>query len=269
MKKLNTNNAGRMPLWQADLDWMQQSYTEIIAELFKVLGTDTPYFVVTGCQVTHADGISITGGLIWWNGELLPVRPFTSDTTQSPFLRLTRVSYNPEAGARNFIAPDMAPVAVADTWQDDYIQPELLTHYSPTDDGEGVYIRAGALTLREIMARRIAGGESGWITVVEGTMPIHYKQIGRMVVLSGSTFSQLNSEPIATGLPIPLGGGAVLHHSCDPTDVGITINGEGGLCVEAHPEGGLPLLVGLTGMMYMAAEPYNPPFPHNPFVVEP
>lgn len=268
MKKLNTNNAGRMPLWQADLDWMQQSYTETIAELFKVLGMDTPYFVVTGCQVTHADGISITGGLIWWNGELLPVRPFSSDTTPSPFLRLTRVSYNPEAGARNFIGPDMSPVAVADTWQDDYIQPELLTHYSPTDDGEGVYIRAGALTLREIMARRIAGGESGWQNTQSeiSADDVQFKRIGRMVVLKGTVLVRDGSAtPMVEGLPVPLTP-TYLVYSELTHGVTVSVNAQGKLnCVSV-----IDLATyRVDGMMYMAAEPYNPPFPNNPFVVEP
>lgn len=270
MKKLNINNAGRMPLWQADLDWMQQSYTEAIANLFEVLGTDTPYFVVTGCQVTHADGgISITEGLIWWDGELLPVRPFSSDETPSPWLRLTRVTNNPTAGARNFIGSDLAPVAVADTWQDDYIQPELLTHYSPTDEGEGVYIRPGALTLREIMARRIAGAESGWQNTQSeiSTDDVQFKRIGQMVVLKGDVSVRDGSAmPMVEGLPVPLTPTFLVYSELEH-GITVSVNAQGKLnCVSVSD---YLDTYRVDGLMYMAAETYNTPFPHNPYVVEP
>ena len=77
MKKLNTNNAGRMPFWQADLDWIQQAYTQPIEDIVKELGmldasTPRPYFPVTGCRVSLNNGnISMSAGWFWWDGKLL------------------------------------------------------------------------------------------------------------------------------------------------------------------------------------------------------
>lgn len=253
MKKLNINNAGRMPLWQTDLDWMQQSYTEIIHELVKELANTGSYmFPVSGCRVTYNEGtgtVSMTAGWFWWDGELLPVRalPATPLEAANPHLaavHLTRVTNHPEAGARNFIGPDLAPVAVADTWQDDYLQPEACLRNDTF--ASGVTICPGAWTLHD----RLQLSESSWTEGTHGNL--QYKRIGRMVVLKGTVYVS-GTNPWETGLPAPIGGMAILHIGQLTTDLQIYVDADGGIFCKADT--GTTTLFNVTGMTYMSAEP--------------
>lgn len=261
MKKLNTNNAGRMPLWQADLDWLQDAFTEPIMALVDELkhNSSTYMMPITGCKVTKTDVIiSMTSGWFWWDGKMLPVRalePTKIELFTAPVVHLEKVTYCNPNGARNFIHADLTTEAVSDVWQDDYIQPTVVERSGSFTTG--VHILPGARTLFDNIKLRTTDSESGWNTIY-GSDPlcVSFKRIGRMVVLRGAVFSQIESTPITLGLPIPLGGWATLHHPTSSSDLNLHVNGEGGLTVEAHT-GGAPLLVNLTGMMYMAAEPYE------------
>ena len=276
MKKLNTNNTGRMPLWQADLDWIQQAYTGPIEAIVKELGIDDDYFVVTGCQVTHdVNQLSMTAGWMWWDGELLPVRPLEATPTVSIWLRLIRVTHSDPNGSRNFIKADQSTELVEDVWQDDYIQPVMMTNYSPNDEGAGVYIRTGAPTLAEqIRKNAVRDGESQWTTISGLADPesLQYKQIGRTVVLKGQVAVRDDATAAATGLPAPLGGKASLvtwktlaqfvgthyNHLLVDGQLYAYVNSSGNLIVrQTDVETQGVYLVSLDGMTYLADEPYT------------
>lgn len=266
MKRLNTNNTGRMPMWQKDLDFIQEAFTEPIMAILQELKIDNRYMMpVTGCKVTvdaNARTVSMSAGWFWWDGELLPVHALAStpwpegvEVAHAVGVHLTRVTNPIAEGARNFIHADLTIETVADVWQDDYAEPEACTYTSSYPSG--VTLRPDARTLFDDIKLRLTDSESGWNTIY-GADPIgvSFKRIGRMVVLRGTVFSQTDSTPITLGLPVPLGGYAALHHAVSASDLSLHVTGDGGLVVEAHPEGGVPLMVSLTGMMYMAEEPY-------------
>lgn len=271
MKKLNTNNTGRMPFWQADLDWIQQAYTEPIEAIIKELGIDDDYFVVTGCQVTHdVDQLSMTAGWMWWDGELLPVRPLEATNTVSIWLHLIRVTHSDPNGSRNFIKADQSTELVEDVWQDDYIQPVMMTHYSPNDEGAGVYIRTGAPTLADLIKARIADAESVWQNTrsENSSDTVQFKRIGKMVVLKGSiAVRNIVPENYVEGLPAPLSGQVTFSNGTLPYGIFLGIDSQCRLNCFTAVEGVNSCSV--DGMMYMAAERYNPSVSYNnPYVVE-
>lgn len=270
MKKLNINSAGRMPLWQKDLEFIQQAFTEpimaLIAELAK---TNTYRFPVSGCEVTFdadARTVSMSAGWFWWDGELLPVHalPATSleTTAHGAGVHLSRIGYNPVEGARNFVHADLTAETIEDVWQDDYLQPEAcLRNASYTS---GVTICPGAWTLHDRLRLAIAGGESEWL----GTQSeiqydnVQYKCVGQMVVLKGTVHVRDGSAmPSVQGLPVPMGGTAYLTNNEITHGATVTVNDRGWLHCTAIVDGLTSYRV--DGMMYMAASPYIPPIDMN------
>lgn len=207
MKHINTNHTGRMPLWQADLDWMQKGWAEPMEALIAELGMADGYFIITGCSpYMVGNRICMDAGWFWWNGRILPVRrlePALTNSFDNPVVRLTLVNYNDPRGARQFTLSDLTTQQVGDVWQDDYLTPTVVERsaYFPS----GVRLGVGAWTLSDIIANRAAGGESEWIG---GTM--QYKRIGRIVVLRGvvtnnATFDGMPVPLVPTSIPTPNG----------------------------------------------------------------
>ena len=267
MKRLNTNNAGRMPLWQADLDWLQQAYTEPIEVLIKELKIDSRHWTpVTGCKVTKTDQtIAMSAGWFWWDGELLPVRELKAVGTNSftnPVVHLEKVAFSNPDGARNFIHADLTPVTVTDVWQDDYLQPTIVERSATFTTG--VHILPGSQTLVDQLKIRIAGNESEWRSSELGA--ISFKRIGRMVVLKGATPGTYMGTPPAIpldgGFPEPLGGKASLF-TIGSDEVEVYIQGTT-LYATGAGAGEKPL----DGMMYMAEQPAVIPVDMNVIVCE-
>lgn len=257
MKKLNTNNAGRMPLWQADLDWIQAGFTEPITAIVGELGLSKEYFIITGCSVYKPDKshMAMDAGWFWWNGQILPVRALASTDIggfTNPVVRLTKVTYTDTAGARNFILSDLSTETVSNVWQDDYLTPTVVERSAAFT--AGVRLGIGAWTLRDIIQHHYSENESDWISGHSGDL--YFKRVGRMVILSGiATNVSATTQPVDEGFPVPLGGLAVLHTDANTDDFLIYINGNGELiCCSRTGGQGEPRL---TGMMYMAATPYQ------------
>lgn len=263
MKKLNTNNVGRMPLWEADLDWMQAGYTEPITALVAELGLSKSYFAITGCVPYKPDikTLAMPAGWFWWNGQILPVRELQATDVLSytnPVVRLTKVTYTNPDGARGFIKTDLTTQNVSDVWQDDYLTPTVVERSAAFT--AGVRLGIGAWTLRDILMHHIAENESDWMSGHSGDL--EYKIVGRIVILSGFA-SQISTttQPIDEGFPIPLGGVAMLHTPANEGDITIKINSNGELiCHSRTGEQSGPVL---TGMMYMAATPYQATDPNT------
>lgn len=259
MKKVNVNSAGRMPLWQDDLAWMQASYTDAIEAIVSELGIGKGYFIIKGCSPYHPSGnqkfIAMDAGWFYWGGRVLPVRALSStDITsyRNPMVRLSLVTNFDSNGARNFIKPDLSTQAVANVWQDDYLQPSIVECYGVSFTG-GVRLGVGAWTLSDILAHNSQDNESDWISSETGAA--QYKRVGRIVVLKGEAYNvNTGSEAVDEGFPIPLGGKAIIRVSASPDDLGIEINSSGELCCFV-PSGGYGDLL-LDGMTYIAATPY-------------
>lgn len=281
MKKLNTNNTGRMPFWQADLDWIQQAYTRPIEDIIKELGmlnasTPRSFFPVTGCRVSLNNGnISMSEGWFWWDGELLPVRALEITSTSeftTPVVLLSLVSYNDSSGSRNFIQADQSNELVEDVWQDDYIEPSVVE--GSGEQQTGIIILPGALTLYEFIKRRNEVFESEWIQIegLQYGQSLRYKRIGSTVILQGRLRITTDSTPGATGLPEPLGGSAnlitgkyigeyeFLHWNFAPKagELYAYVDNNGNLVVQQiDHDNSSDDFVFLNGMTYIAAEPYQ------------
>ncbi len=263
MKKLNINNAGRMPLWQKDLEFIQKGYTEPLEALIGELGMSKEYFIITGCSPYKPDNSHIAMGRGWfyYGGRILPVRPLPPTSIASftnPMVRLVPVTYSDPAGARNFIHADQTTESVSDVWQDDYLQPTVVDRSMGFVGG--VRLGVGAWTLRDILANRNADAESGWTPSRSGCM--QFKRVGRMVVLKGIVPYVSNTyNRVDDGFPLPLGGLAVLHTSTANGDILIQVNESGELiCYSRDYTGNDPEI---TGMMYMSETPYRPTDPNT------
>lgn len=284
MKKLNTNNTGRMPIWQADLDWIQQAYTGPIEAIIRELGAvgasnSRPFFPVTGCRVSINNGvISMSEGWFWWDGELLPVPALEATSTSgfaNPAVHLSLVRHNDPNGSRNFIQADQSTELVEDVWQDDYIEPSVVER---SEDLPGLTILPGALTLHELIKRGSEDSEKEWVILSGLTAPeqMAFKQIGRTVVLKGGVFLKNGDTPAATGLPAPLGGRAQLvvgkkqyvvpmlqpqnaSLNTEDGELYVWVDSDGNLIVQ-QTDGDADEYVHLTGMTYIAEEPYEAAF---------
>ena len=265
MKKLNTNNSGRMPLWQKDLDWMQKGYTEPLEALVRELGLSKDYFIITGCSPykPSQSKMAMNAGWFWYGGKILPVRPLPATSVNqytNPIVKLSLVHYSDPNGARAFIHADQTTENVGNVWQDDYLTPTVVERSGVVSDG--VRIGVGAWTLRDILMHHTAENESDWMPGRSGEL--EFKRIGRMVVLRGIAPVNTNSQPVDEGFPIPLAGRATLHIPNAPGDFNIYINGNGEIVCISTVGQGEPTL---TGMMYMAETPYQATDPNT--IVDP
>ena len=260
MKKLNTNNAGRMPLWQKDLDFIQEAFTEPLMALIAELKHDNAVaMAITGCKVTETDTmISMTSGWFWWDGELLPVRELTPTNISSftnPVVHLEKITYNNPDGARNFIHADLTSESVSDIWQDDYIQPSVVERGDTFNTG--VHLLYGAQTLTDWIRYRTRDNVGSWLPTRSeiNNDNVQYKRVGRMVVLKGTIYVRDGSGmPKIEGLPVPIAGKAYLTYNKITNGAVVSVDEQG--CLDC-----ISLVDDMTsypvdGMMYMAQDPY-------------
>lgn len=287
MKKLNTNNTGRMPLWQADLDWLQQAYTEPIEAIINELArADGAYmFPVSGCKVVISGGtIAMSAGWFWWNGELLPVRALAATSISgltNPVVWLRRVTHADPDGSRNFIQADQSAVLVSDVWQDDYLHPEASAYSASHPDG--VLLKPGAWTLADRIKKHAAGLDSGWKTftytdaATGNTTNCKYRQIGQTVVfeclnLQVYPVSPNTTEKVAE-LPPPLCSTSSYFIHLD-RDHYFYLKPDGSLWMHHYETNGdigegNYLTVNIGNWSYTAAEPYAPTVDMNVIICEP
>ena len=286
MKKLNTNNTGRMPLWQADLDWIQQAYKEPIEAIMDGLAIVSDYFLITGCRIRKYpddNHLTMSNGMFWWGGEVLPVKaldPISVSAISDPVIRLDRVTHYDTDGSRNFIRADQSSETVTDVWQEDYLEPHVIERSALT--AIDIAIQEGVWPLHEILKHSIGGYESEWITIsgLQYGQSLRYKQIGRTVILNGRLRITTESTPVATGLPAPLGGSVNLitgkykgeyenlHWNFDlkAGELYAYVDNSGNLIVrQIDHDTTSDDFVFLNGMTYIAANAYVPS--GNPYIV--
>lgn len=262
MKKLNTNNAGRMPLWQADIDFLQEGWQEVITAIVRELGLEKKYFVLTGCVPfkPSAKFLQMPAGWVWWNGRILPVMalPATDVTSYAnPVVRLASVTQNYiQDGARSFVKADLTTQQVTNVWQDDYLVPTVVERGAAFTSG--IRLGIGCWTLKDMLSHSKAEAESEWIATSNGDL--EYKMVGRIVVLRGLVDCENSySIPSTTGLPVPLSGSAVLNLVVNGEELLVRIDNMGRLFAYSS-FGAEPTL---SGMMYMAATPYTETDPNT------
>lgn len=253
MKKLNTNIVGRMPLWQADIDFLQQGWQEVVTAIVRELGLEKKYFVLTGCVPfkPSAKFLQMPAGWVWWNGRILPVRalPATDVTSfANPVVRLASVTQNYiQDGARNFVKVDQTVQQVTTVWQDDYITPTVVERSATATSG--IRLGIGCWTLKDMLAHSKAEAESDWTYTSDGSNTLSFKRVGRIVSLRG-----IVEEGVAySGLPAPIQGETYIPSK------------GGTICIRSNGE---MVWIGtqedrVNGIMYMAATPYTEDDPNT------
>lgn len=81
MKRLKVYEDGYMPLWQADLAWLQEGIEKVVTQFAKAFAFDRSRYIVTGCEITMENGtFTLSEGLVMYDGELLHVPKQTAST---------------------------------------------------------------------------------------------------------------------------------------------------------------------------------------------
>ena len=253
MKTLNTNIVGRMPLWQADIDFLQQGWQEVVTAIVHELGMEKRYFVITGCVPYKPSQkfLQMPAGWVWWNGRILPVRalPATDVTSYAnPVVRLASVTQNYiQDGARSFVKADLTTQQVTNVWQDDYLVPTVVERGAAFTSG--IRLGIGCWTLKDMLSHSKAEAESDWTYTSDGSNTLSFKRVGRIVVLRGTVYE----GDVYTGLPAP-----ILNETYIPTNGGtINVFTNGSLRWNGTQEDRI------NGIMYMAATPYTETDPNT------
>ena len=264
MKTLNTHSseAGRMPLWTKDFDFLQDSYKEVLIALIKDFGLGKSNFIISGCKITHSGSLlDMEAGWAYFCGEILPVHALhTTTNLADPIIYFTKIDYiNPE-GLRNYVMSDNSTVA-RNTYSDPYLNPQVADNQSTYYLG----IKEGFCTLAERLRKGISLMESEWTAASSAGYNIYYKQVGKMVFLKGYAYSQvsLNAVYVADQLPRPAVSGEFypfvgINNDEDgvelPTSVQLVDDGIHG---KIWAEGTNLTLLRVGHIMYLAAEPYR------------
>ena len=243
MKRLEINSAGRMPLWQSDVKFIQDGFKEVIEALVGELGLSKSNFIISGCSPYKptTKTLAMPAGWFWWGGEILPVRALATTNVTSytnPVVRLTRTTYYNPNGAKNFIHADLTTENVANVWHDDYLTPTVVERSAAFNSG--VRLGVGAWTLRDILKYNHAEAESDWMAT--SSKFVEFKRIGRLVVLRGIMY---NNEPV-TGFPVPV---HVEIYMATGSGTLTIYNGTGTWRGEQEDR--------INGLTYVAASPYT------------
>lgn len=257
MKKINTNNVGRMPFWQSDLAWIQAGYTEPLEAIVEELGFPQSYFPITGCVPSKPNikTLAMRAGWFWWNGEILPVRALQTTDVLSftdPVVRLTKVTYFDTNGSRSFIKTDLSSQQVSNVWQDDYLTPEVVERSASFDSG--VRLGIGVWTLRDILKRYIGDCESDWRET--SNQYVQYKIAGKFVTIWGAL---INMSEAVTGLPQPEVYPLYIWENPSDTDHYLVITQNGEMVYNNPHNNSIPFSFALhvmNGFTYLAKNPY-------------
>ena len=135
MKKLKTYPSTLMPIWQKDLDFLQDGIKESFAACLASLGLGKDCFVIYGCTIIdNGVNISMLPGWAYWNGEILPVRALnaTPHAAGTVKIKLTRIEAYNRDGVKSITAGDNS-VTNRDTYREDYLQPSLAGEFDSYD----------------------------------------------------------------------------------------------------------------------------------------
>lgn len=208
MKKLDFTAGSIAPLWQKDLDFMQNGVAEAFAALLRGLELGADNYLVCGCSITvntSTSKVSMTAGWCFYDGELLPVKamPATSFTGSKPKIKLSKtIAYNPE-GDR--IVSLEGQTGAAQMWKDCYLEPSVAGN----NDKYTLALSEGAWTLAERISEMSRTTDTGIVpaNITFGIGSISYRRVGGTVQLLGSVVNDATgaavSGKIASGLPRP------------------------------------------------------------------
>lgn len=206
MKKLLSIRHSLLPIWQKDMDFLQQGMAESFASFLKSFGFGRERYIISGCNITD-DGrrISMLPGWAFWSGEILPVRslPVTDHDSGSVKIKLTRqTAYNPE-GVKTVTAGNIT--SNVNTYQDDYLNPEIIEE-SITTQSYDLAIEEGFWDVATRIKHHAQSLDTGIRPLSSQYGDVSYRRIGGVVQVFGSLFADASGgfgAEIVSGLPRP------------------------------------------------------------------
>jgi hypothetical protein len=201
MNKIKTYENSLVPIWQKDIDFMQDGIREALAALCTSLGLGRDHYIISGCAISdNGQNIMMQSGWAYWNGDILPVRalPTTAHASGSPKIKLTRVTAYDAEGVKTITTGNI--VTNSDTYQCDYLQPSLVA----TGETYDLAIEEGFWDMATRIMNRSMLVDSG-VTEISGS-GVNYRRIGGTVQLLGTLFNDALtgfSGQVLSGLPRP------------------------------------------------------------------
>ena len=203
MKTLQTYlNEGRMPLWQTDFNFLQESHREVLLAIINEMGMGKDNFIITGCSITLENGfVSMTSGWAYYRGEIIPVRALsaTSYTGSNPIIYLTKTSNYDTDGDKGFVNSENS-ISIQHTYIDNYLAPAVATSQTTYY----LDVQQGFWTLTDRLRHNVELAETDWIQ--SSVYEVYYKRVGRVVYLRGYVFNDaltgFNNDEVAD-VPIP------------------------------------------------------------------
>lgn len=254
MKRLKTYKNGRMPLWQKDFDWLQDSYTEIISGIVAALELQDEYFIIDGCKITTElndtgrSQIKVDSGLIYYNGEILRLQAGSFDNPDpgkdtTIYVEVNTV-YDPAGDKQYIMSEGVSDTDIKRTYEERVLIARVM---EPNISYPKVFwFKPGAWTLAQRIKKHICD-ESKWNTTDTNINALFYKQIGKIVYLRGRVFNDAmgGHDGVYGKVPKPEGG-----HALQLTSE-VKVNGNGDLVITS----GNPRVY-VDGLSYVADNLY-------------
>lgn len=105
MNKFKTDNNGGLPFVLDDLRWMQDNFIDAFNNILKEFAIDTnSNFIISGCIASMNNGLSITAGYIYLNGEVVKVDAQLNVSSFNPvdYWALSKITTYDPAGLKEF-----------------------------------------------------------------------------------------------------------------------------------------------------------------------
>lgn len=205
MKKLLSIKHSLLPIWQKDMDFLQQGIAESFASVLRSFGFGRERYIISGCDITD-DGrrISMSPGWAFWAGEILPVRPLPLTNHESGTVKIKLVrqtAYNPE-GVKTVTSGNIS--SNVNTYQDDYIEPELVEDL--TTASYDLAIEEGFWDVAARIKHHSKILDSGFRQAFSQYGDVSYRRIGGTVQIFGTLLADATGgfiDEVVSGLPRP------------------------------------------------------------------
>lgn len=230
MKTFKVYDDGRMPLWQSDFKWLQDSYKEMIVGLAKALGIEQQYYIITGCDVkVEGTRINVSDGLVYWNGDIIRVEGAElSSASSDPKIMLTKQTRYDLRGNKTFITLDGVN-EVKQTYEEDVLVPSIPNGNIGMTGGFWFQKNAWKLVDR---IRSSIFDEGAWQPTDVVAQQIYYKRVGSLVYLRGVIKQDAVGSSIPSGVygKVPVPSDGIPQRLTDD----ITINANGDVMVQTN-----------------------------------
>lgn len=203
MKRLTTyTDKSYMPLWQEDLDFIQDNLIEVLTQLGKTFAYGRSTYIVSGCVLTEdATKYYITEGLIMYAGELLycPAQAVNKMTDFIPVLQ-RKAATDPDGD--KLFKLENGGNETRSTWDVNYAELAMF------DASIAIGSRLNLLTATSLSAyiESQIMSDSGWVNMTlesgyDENNNVSRRKWGKMVSLRGSFDTETTSYGLVCSIP--------------------------------------------------------------------